>query len=570
MEPPNLDGYGACEMGRVQRFGARSVVPLIVHGRIWSSDPCHVVSPEPDLQGFACMIPLLNLLAMEFETRRYLPNSAVPFSDYYSPLPISHTNRVNVRGYPTGGPVGGVHGRLDLSRDEHRIEVGSARRRIAVACARCRKRKIRCSGDPGNGAGCASCAMANVDPSHCQFHRVGSDHVQKVIDGISMAHSLTNMSTANGMVPIYSNDGSTPYQRPMATHQYPQVDTKSVYPSTWTVPYQEDISPVESYQIDQSSMYLPDPTPMANSNVYGSSYRWNHPVQKQSHHVQAYVDPETTYSASLPYMQPSYRSNGAPDPLSSMNPLQMNLPERPNMRQYHASGSGSTQRLLPIPQPSPAQNSRVSFDLEHSQRLRSGQAIGSSTSDDKTSYGKSLLAWSNDGEIPIHGSGAESAGALETITSAHVPAIAESGMSYLPSTTSMSSDGLATSLAPQVPLNFSTSGLLDPMSVTSPATTYSNFRECRASKSASAQMVRRSSQNTYYSLDSDRSPKRNSVSGGSSNEGTLASGLRYQPLPYSPSQGSPGNKKSRRDVLSTRHPTAHRGLNNDMDSSFQA
>ncbi|KLU89897.1 hypothetical protein MAPG_08866 [Magnaporthiopsis poae ATCC 64411] len=48
-----------------------------------------------------------------------------------------------------------------------------ARKRIAVACGRCRKRKIRCSGDPGGGMPCTNCKTANADG--CQFLRVSSN-----------------------------------------------------------------------------------------------------------------------------------------------------------------------------------------------------------------------------------------------------------------------------------------------------------------------------------------------------------------------------------------------------------
>ncbi|KAF2853564.1 hypothetical protein T440DRAFT_310425 [Plenodomus tracheiphilus IPT5] len=508
---------------------------------------------------------------MEFETRRYLPASPVPFSDYYSPLPLAHSTRASPHGYPVGGPVGGIHGRLDETRDDHRIGMGSARRRIAVACARCRKRKIRCSGDPGNGAGCTSCVLANIDPILCQFHRVGSDHVHKVMNDMSVSNSLTQMASANGMVPIYSNSGSNPYSRSMATHQYSHIDTKSVYPSTWTLPYQDDTSPIESYQLDQSSMYLPDPTPMSNSSMYGS-YRWNHPMQKQSHEAAGYMDQESIYQAhGLPYMQPSFRSNTAPDsisPLASMPAMQMNMPDKSHMRQSHAPGAVSAQRLLPIPQPSPAQASRASFDLEHDQRLRSVQAMGASAMDEKPSFAKLSLPWSKEEDVPTIVSEAASTAALQIITSSPVPVALEAELGYLPTSTSITNDGLAASMVPQMQLNFSTSGLFDPMSVTSPATTYSNFRECRTSNPSSTQMARQSSQNTYYSFGSERSSKRTSVSNGSSNDGTLSSGLRYQPLPHSPSRSSPGDKKQRREAMSKRHATVHRESINDMNSSF--
>ncbi|KAL3465145.1 hypothetical protein BJX64DRAFT_69373 [Aspergillus heterothallicus] len=49
---------------------------------------------------------------------------------------------------------------------------GPTRRRIQVACVRCRKRKIKCSGDVGDGQGCSNCRSAGNTP--CQFLRVNS------------------------------------------------------------------------------------------------------------------------------------------------------------------------------------------------------------------------------------------------------------------------------------------------------------------------------------------------------------------------------------------------------------
>ncbi|KAL4770965.1 hypothetical protein BDW60DRAFT_71072 [Aspergillus nidulans var. acristatus] len=53
---------------------------------------------------------------------------------------------------------------------------GATRRRIPVACMRCRKRKIKCSGDVGDGQGCSNCRSAgNIQ---CQFLRVNSSILQ--------------------------------------------------------------------------------------------------------------------------------------------------------------------------------------------------------------------------------------------------------------------------------------------------------------------------------------------------------------------------------------------------------
>ncbi|PGH16958.1 hypothetical protein AJ80_05026 [Polytolypa hystricis UAMH7299] len=49
------------------------------------------------------------------------------------------------------------------------------RRRIPVACERCRRRKIRCSGDLGNGEGCSNCRSSGTQ--NCLFLRVNSSLV---------------------------------------------------------------------------------------------------------------------------------------------------------------------------------------------------------------------------------------------------------------------------------------------------------------------------------------------------------------------------------------------------------
>ena len=97
-----------------------------------------------------------------------------------------------------------------LDGDHDRDDVQQARRRIAVAvssllnaktpsfptspqqpeltiieqCARCRKRKIKCSGDVG-GEGCQNCKSAGVSSGQCQFLRVNRrwcrDAVHKLI-----------------------------------------------------------------------------------------------------------------------------------------------------------------------------------------------------------------------------------------------------------------------------------------------------------------------------------------------------------------------------------------------------
>jgi hypothetical protein len=68
-------------------------------------------------------------------SRRCLPHTlSYPnyvYNERNAPLALSHNTRENSRGYPIGGPVGGMHSRASI--EEPMMGSGPARRRIAVA-----------------------------------------------------------------------------------------------------------------------------------------------------------------------------------------------------------------------------------------------------------------------------------------------------------------------------------------------------------------------------------------------------------------------------------------------------
>jgi hypothetical protein len=77
---------------------------------------------------------------MEYDMpRRYASHNDLSYSSYYfggrnDPLALSHSARVDPRGYHMGGPVGGARGQLGMERDEPTYDHGGlSRRRIAVA-----------------------------------------------------------------------------------------------------------------------------------------------------------------------------------------------------------------------------------------------------------------------------------------------------------------------------------------------------------------------------------------------------------------------------------------------------
>ncbi|OHE97260.1 hypothetical protein CORC01_07514 [Colletotrichum orchidophilum] len=67
------------------------------------------------------------------------------------------------------------------------------RKRIAVACGRCRKRKIRCSGDTGNGLPCQNCKAASAES--CMFLRVASQEAPWVQSTEAFPYDLKTART---------------------------------------------------------------------------------------------------------------------------------------------------------------------------------------------------------------------------------------------------------------------------------------------------------------------------------------------------------------------------------------
>ncbi|KAF2169212.1 hypothetical protein M409DRAFT_52484 [Zasmidium cellare ATCC 36951] len=126
-----------------------------------------------------------------------------------------------------------------------------ARRRIQVACSRCRRRKIKCTGDPGDGSGCSACRSAGADRNTCTFIRVGSHPVS----GIDLMPASSSMAGGTPSTATYGTDVTTSaydaglYQ----THHrpsLPMLQTRSAYPEYDTY----NASPADDYTYASSSI----------------------------------------------------------------------------------------------------------------------------------------------------------------------------------------------------------------------------------------------------------------------------------------------------------------------------
>ncbi|KAI5856185.1 hypothetical protein GGS23DRAFT_617844 [Durotheca rogersii] len=125
------------------------------------------------------------------------------------------------------------------------------RKRIAVACGRCRKRKIRCSGDTGHGLPCSNCKNAGHEP--CLFLRVSSTETHLRNDNNEFGYNLeaarpyshqariagSPLSSISQYSDLSAGDGVNSY-RP---NQYPYGNGSKGYYSAmpgWSAGYQND------------------------------------------------------------------------------------------------------------------------------------------------------------------------------------------------------------------------------------------------------------------------------------------------------------------------------------------
>lgn len=125
---------------------------------------------------------------VEYHRRSTQPYETTNYAARGSPrnLPLTRTSPLNDNGSDKGDQ--------------------QPRRRIGLACSRCRKRKIKCSGDIG-GAGCQNCKNAGAE--ECNFLRVNSTSLLPASTAIDYPYSTpslpASMSRGNsGMSSLYS------------------------------------------------------------------------------------------------------------------------------------------------------------------------------------------------------------------------------------------------------------------------------------------------------------------------------------------------------------------------------
>ncbi|KAI9719258.1 MAG: hypothetical protein M1812_003588 [Candelaria pacifica] len=472
------------------------------------------------------------------------------------PLAISHANREESRNCPIGR-----HGNRPSPPQEADLEATGTqpRRRIAVACGRCRKRKIKCSGDPGTGGGCQNCKQAGA-ANQCMFLRVNSEtlDVQQPSEWTNVG-SMRSSPAETQYAPVTSSavsslgsGSSNGSSRRYTQMSYPQgyaagsYLTKSQLNTFYGMGYNDDLT--EPYGIQSPPFMLPSQDSLGGAYSPHDSLRTWNPISQGSKTSDAGLFLEQEYPSAYGSNHTSY----LPSSMSKMPAITPDgssyFPGLTSLASSLPSTSSVSDRVLPNPE---------RLVPSHMNMTSLNQSIGNGVSLAGGYSYKSTASWDPDGsDVNTSQNGTMTNNASNLMgppNTKNSSSALHSSLSYDPSSNSpaqtSSLANSATSLpAPIVPQhNF-------------PGSATSMFP---AASSNEALLPSHNSSSNLYSYSSEGASRRDSQGESSPSEGTLMNGRQYvrirQPQPQS-LQGANSLENMRRTStsLELRPQTVHR------------
>ncbi|KAK8102172.1 hypothetical protein PG984_015318 [Apiospora sp. TS-2023a] len=354
------------------------------------------------------------------------------YSRAYPPYPLGYLERRYTHHHLPS------HHDTRLSKTMVERDDDAPRKRIAVACGRCRKRKIRCSGDPGNGGPCSNCKNAGHEP--CLFLRVsstethlrdGSGDYGYNVETARAYHARSSSGGGGGLSPLAAYNAMADAGAAAAYRQnsYPGYATggKGYYSTAWTgaggYPDDGGVAAAAEYGLSGYPPYATtaqlgqDPAEMYR---YGSSTSSKAAAAAAAAAGSVYVDPaEAAAASTYPYGSLVHRPAGAAVtavtvgaavsssdlPNFSLSSMAASLPSSQN------SSSSSTSDRLPNPHRTLSSSSSVSAAYRSADGLpaSSGSPYASKAS---TAATADVSGYGDFGESP----GSYSTGASSTAT----------------------------------------------------------------------------------------------------------------------------------------------------------
>ncbi|KAK4151864.1 hypothetical protein C8A00DRAFT_45002 [Chaetomidium leptoderma] len=223
------------------------------------------------------------------------------------------------------------------------------RKRIAVACGRCRKRKIRCSGDPGQGQACSNCKNAGVE--QCQFLRVSSREAHLRHDGSDFGYSVGDARIYANRTPV---TGGLPFTQDLPTlgsssdvlssyrggSAYPYTPaTKAYYPAmhAYGTPYSDDFE----FGLGVPSLPVMNPEPVGILPGQWAGARAKPPSYSSSMYMDTCTDGSySSYNSGTSLLHRAPHSANSDSPNFSFSGVAASLP---------LSSTPGPDRLLPNP-----------------------------------------------------------------------------------------------------------------------------------------------------------------------------------------------------------------------------
>ncbi|RFU33330.1 hypothetical protein B7463_g2978, partial [Scytalidium lignicola] len=231
------------------------------------------------------------------------------------------------------------------------------RRRIPVACGRCRKRKIRCSGDPGNGGACINCKTSGHEV--CQFLRVSSREALLKFEPPEFPYpggsrhspyrlmdlGIYGQQTFGSQVTI-ENDG-LPQYRAGAVMAHPFTGRNNY---ATIGPYGANYADGVDYGLDSGSYQVTHPHQVEFSqstyNPASTVRSWLSP-QSRAASGSLFLDPEQSYNNTPPYYQNDMLRLQQTSSAESENFASSSLPSSLQV----PAQMGNNDRVLPFPLP---------------------------------------------------------------------------------------------------------------------------------------------------------------------------------------------------------------------------
>ncbi|EPE34685.1 Zn2/Cys6 DNA-binding protein [Glarea lozoyensis ATCC 20868] len=226
------------------------------------------------------------------------------------------------------------------------------RSRIPVACGRCRKRKIRCSGDLGTGLPCTNCKGAGNE--QCQFLRVQSDVVSMKHENADFSHFEHNPARVHCRTTTFGPHSYIPPGGPVPEAYYPRSSSMSSY----VVPQSRYYTlgsfseyPEENVNVDYG-VQNPSYSLLGNEQfippTYPSSSRGWTPAPQAAKATPMYLEQDPGYGGQVSYNSAyQLRPTISPEPKSAVHATSIPIAVTGNsLPPLPPSG---TDRVLPYP-----------------------------------------------------------------------------------------------------------------------------------------------------------------------------------------------------------------------------